>query len=876
MTRPMNPVPWQDLKRIFHAASQLPPGGRAEFLDRECGREGELRGEVESLLAHLDMLEAQGGFLDHSVVDLAAEMTAHDDLSPGSLLGPWRIVEELGRGGMGSVYLARRDDRRFEQEVAVKVVKRGMDTREVLRRFRREQHLLARMNHPGIARIYDAGSTPDGRPYVVMERVEGVPITHFCRTERLALDRRLDLFVEVCQAVAHAHENLILHRDLKPAHIVVDPGGTPRLLDFGIAGMLTSQEEGEEEATREDVRYLTPGHASPEQLRGEPLGTASDEYALGVILYQLLTGRHPFQELLDSPARLREAVLTRQAPPPSNCPLGPEGTDPGTPRGELRGDLDAIVLKTLRPGPEDRYGSVPGLMSDVRRFRAHLPVTARGDARLYRARKFMRRNGLGVVAGTVIVVGLSGTAAAFSAQSARVAAERDKAQQVTELLLDLIRGGDPLGPGGDSLTVRQVLDRGAQQLESDLATQPEVRLELEEALAQAYFHLGLFDAAEARAARAVDLARTHLSPRDPVFPRVLNQLAVILDQRGQYDEAEAYLTEALERIQERPGMLTAASDAELLEATVRNNLGRLLLVARGNPAAAEPLLTEALETRRRLLPPPNLELAASLHNLALVRQLRGELAQAVEPYRESLAMRIELLGPRHPQTSPSINNLALVLHGLGRYDEAEPLLRESLDARMEALGETHPTVAVARANLGMLLRDRGELDEAEAHLRRALEVTRVSFGTQHARTAAVESNLADLLREKGESADAESLYQHSLTSRLATLGPRHPHVAYSLTGLGQLRMGQGDADGADSLLTSALALRREVLPGGHPDLALTLVPLAQLRAAQGSNEVAAEMAREAWEIRLAALGPDHPRTLAAREVVQELAPESIR
>ena len=857
----MAPTDWSELKALFAEAVEFAAEERGAFLDRRCPPGSPLRDELEGLLHHHD---TAGAFLEEPVRDLAARLVSSGSAGLPDRIGPFRIVREIGRGGMGTVYQGERDEGGFEQRVAIKVIRRGMDTEDVHRRFLSERRILARLEHPNIARLLDGGVTADGRPYFVMEYIEGVPLTEYLRRQSLGLRDRLCLFQSICQAVDYAHRNLVLHRDLKPSNILITRDGQPKLLDFGVAKLLGSDDRPDTR-TRPEGLYLTPAFASPEQARGEPLTTASDVYALGLLLFELLTGERPFAA---GPTRSGDASrpLAREAPRPSAV-ASTLGRAAPVPAHQMRGDLDVIVATALRPEPARRYESAHRLLADMERYFAGLPILARKDSIGYRGGKFVRRHRWGVGAATAAALALVAALAVFVAQSIRIAGERDKAQRVTALLVDLLQGSDPAEALGDTLTARALLDRSSARIESELSGQPEVQAALLDVVGGLYHSLGLPDQAEPPLRQAVALRRAVLGPEHADVARSLNALGGVLDARGQFDEAEGLFEEALliRRSRFRP---PHAAIAESL-----NDLGQLLLFARQDFARAEPLLQEALEMRRRLFEPPHRDLAESVHNLALLEQLRGSYPEAADLYRESLAMRRTLFGETHPALLATLNNLALVLQAQGRYQEAEPLLRESLSLRRRLFGPSHPQVALALTNLGLSLRELGRLEEAEDLLRTGLGVAAAGFGPRHPRTATVMSNLADVLRDERELDEAETLYEQSLAIRREALGGDHPHVAFSLNGLGEIARMRGRLAISDSLHRAALELRRSRLGPDHPDVAQSLVGLARTEGDVGAWDDAEGHLREALRIRERALGGRHPATA---EVEVELAELLLR
>jgi serine/threonine-protein kinase len=661
---------------------------------------------------------------------------------------------------MGTVYLAARADEEFHKRVALKIIRSGADSAEVVRHFRRERQILAGLDHPNIAKLLDGGTTDDGLPYLVMEYIEGEPLIGYCDSRSLPVAERLKLFQSVCAAVQYAHRNLVVHRDIKPANILVATDGAPRLLDFGIAKLLNPELAGETPTATAMV--MTPEYASPEQARGARITTATDVYSLGVVLYELLTGRHPYRLASRQPLDVLKAVAEQEPERPSTAVerteerTGPGDAQPicsspeslartreGTPeklRRRLRGDLDNILMLALRKEPQRRYASVEALSDDVRRHLEGLPVTARKPTAAYRAGKFMRRHVAGVAASVVVLLLLVGFAAAMAVQSARVARERDlaqkerataqrereTAQRVSAFLVDLFKVSDPGEARGNTITAREVLDKGSEEIGTKLKEQPEVRATFMDTIGKVYVNLGLYD-------------------------------------------------------------------------------------------KAIPLLQEALETRGRALGRENAEVAQSLNSLAGLLTLRGDYARAEVLHREALAIRRKLLGNDHSDVARSLSNLAGVLAQQGDYAGAETAQREALAIFRKVLGNQHPDVAMSLNNLAGVLDYNGDYKGAEMLFREALGIWRKSLGNEHPHVAMGMYNLALVLYEQGDYAAAESLHQDALNLNRKMLGDTHSDVAMSMAGLAEAQCRQQKR--AEPLAREALAILRSALPGGHPYIA---------------------------------------------------------
>ncbi|HEX7071223.1 MAG TPA: protein kinase, partial [Rhodothermales bacterium] len=557
---------WREIDQLLAEALEREPEERLEWVRVACGEDTAL-GEAVIRLLRFD--EAAERHLGENVTDFAQPLlpelrdqlaAAEEDLAPGTRVGRYRIIERIGRGGMGTVYLAERADD-YRQRVALKLVKRGMDTDEILSRFRHERQILARLDHPNIARLLDGGAAEDGRPYLVVAYVEGEPIDAYCDARRLSVDERLGLFEHVCEAVRYAHASLVVHRDLKPSNILVTESGEVKLLDFGIAKLLEDDDDASAPLTRTGMHRLTPAYAAPEQIRGEPVTTAADVYALGVLLHELLVGRRPSA----TPTR-GDAIATIRTDRPSGTALtrgletadlqrilGARSTTLARLRRHLSGDLDTILLTALHSEPERRYSSAEALLEDVRRHRAHLPIRARRDSLSYRAQAFVRRHRFGVSVGAGALVLLLGFAVAMTLQQRATARERDrarieaaKATQVAGFLEELFGTADPFADERlDTLRVRDILARGAERVRSDLADQPQVRAQLLHVIGRVYYAIGYFDEAATNLRESVSLREQHVGVASLETAASLFDLATVRSDQGEVAEAVSLARRAL-------------------------------------------------------------------------------------------------------------------------------------------------------------------------------------------------------------------------------------------------------------------------------------------------------------------------------------------
>jgi eukaryotic-like serine/threonine-protein kinase len=899
---PMNVERWALIDRIFDEALDRPAGERASWVERACAGDAALLAAVRGLLASAaeaarvlgesaaPLADRMLGSADDSVhdgvhaarVSDAADAAAHGNASavqPGGRIGPYRVIREIGRGGMGAVYSAERADGEFEKRVALKLVKRGMDTDEILRRFQHERRILASLEHPHIARLYDGGVSGDGRPYLVMELVDGLPVTEWCDAQRLDVTARLELFRTVCEAVQHAHQNLVVHRDIKPSNVLVAADGTPRLLDFGIAKLLDDDDASAGPLTRTGIRLVTPGYAAPEQLRGEAITTATDVYGLGALLYELLTGRRHggWRRMHDGAAAEPEPVAPSAAvttPPAADASeiAAARGTTPQRLRRRLRGDLDTIVATALEPRLEARYASVSQLMDDVARHLGGLPIRARPAGRWYRARKFARRNRVPLASAAVVALSLVGGAAAATVQAHRAARERDvaqhergRAEQVTAFLVDLFDTADPtaVAGGGDTLRVRAVLDRGAERVRRELDGRPAIQGELLATLGRIYTNLGVYDAAEELLHDA--LALSPAAGHDAHAAR-LALLGDVAKERGDYPTADSLYDRAIAVLGD------ARPAADSLYAGLLGERG-LVLGYLGRYDEALALHERALRHAERAGPGADRLRSRIVNNLAIVRHDLGEYAVAESLFRQVFDAERVHLRPDHPGLATTLNNIAASVHYQGRYAEAEPLYIETIRLARTALGALHPSVGDYVQNLATLYDDQARYHEAEPFYREAVRIYVDAFGRSGARTAMALRNLAINRHAVGELEEAESLLREIEASLASELGEEHVYTVVSSVALARVLTAAGRMGEAFDRLTLGLTRLEAQLPPGHYLTETARRDLGAWYAAARDFDAAEPLLLASHAALVQSRGEDHVLAIEAQELLRQLHAE---
>ena len=837
----MSPERWSQAKVLFDEARRRPPASRGAFLDDACGGDAELRGEVERLLS--TEAEADAFFDTFGLVGLGG--APGGDGAPAPLrprsVGPWKVVGVLGHGGMGQVFEARRADGLFEQRAALKVVRPG-GAADLVARFRAERRVLATLEHPGIARLIDGGVTDDGRPYFAMEYVEGEPLLAFADAERLGIEDRLRLFRDVCDTVAYAHRRLVVHRDLKPSNILVTAEGTdrtpaPKLLDFGIAKLL--DEADAEGLTATGTPLMTPEYASPEQATGEAITTATDVYALGVLLFELLTGHRPYafperspqavtrviceaepalpSAVVERPAELKSRGGETMTVPPAELARRRRVT-PERLRRRLAGDLDTICLKALRKEPDRRYASADALADDIRRHLDGLPVRARRDTVGYRMRKFVRRHRVGVAASTLVVLSLAValSLALWHAQLARNDAAR--AHEVATFMTELLQEFNPNRSRGGVVTAEAVLDQAVVRVEEALGSNPAVQAHLFDQLGMIYQSYGHFDDAGSLLQRALALRRALHGTHHATIAESLHNLAWYWHVRGDYDRAEA-------------------------------------------------LYDEARAVHRRLGTEGGLDNAANLEGLALLARIRSDTARAERMLREVLAIRRAALPAGHPTIGASLTALAYLLTQREAYGEADALYREALAIQRRAFG-VHVQTAQVLHDYGALLTATGAYDRAEAHFREALSIRRSLLGASHPYLALSLHHIGWLYHLQGRYADAEPLYAEALAIQEAHFGTEHLAVANSRLVLGEARFHLGEVEAGLGLQRQAVALYERLLRPGHPSAAAAKLRFGRSLTVAGRYDEAEQHLQRSLAAFEAEGGPEHPRT---REAAAALA-----
>ena len=838
---PMTFERWNEIGALYERALSRPPGERAALLDAACGHDPALRAEVETMLA---AYEDDPDFLETPALPDDAGRPPlpgldAEDPAIGSV-GPYRLVRPLGRGGMGEVFLAVREVGAARQAVALKLLRPGLEDAAILRRFAAEQEILAQLDHPRIARMLDAGQAEDGRPFLVMEYVAGEPITAYCDRHRLPVDARLRLFVQVCEAVQFAHQHLVVHRDLKPSNILAaEPAaggdGQVKLLDFGIAKVLDPVGEAAL-LTQTGQQMLTPAYASPEQLAGAPAATTSDVYGLGVLLYELLTGRrphdagsHPASEktghMSEHHAERPSTVVTESAE--TDTAAGARRTSPERLQRRLRGDLDTIVLMALRADPNRRYGSAAALAEDIQRHLGGLTVRARPDTLGYRVGKFVGRHWAGVTAAAAFVALLLGFGVAMAWQQAETARERDRAEAAlvtsettTGFVMDLFEASAPEESRGDTLSARDLLERGTVRLAA-LDDQPDVQSALRLLIGRVYRQLGDLGAAGPLIETALAERRARLGAHEDVAA-ALTALARTRTDEARFGEAD---TLALEALQMRQALFGAAhpSTAENLTqlATLHKHQGRYDEAARR--------FREVLPIQRAALDADDPRLGETLFNYARLLDARTEYEEAVPLFREAFALYRRTDGADAPSTLIAMSGLGLVLARIGEHDEGIALLEEAAVLRRRVLGPDHPGVGTTLTSLSLALSIAGRDAAALPHLEKAEQIYRAAYGDRHPNVAATAYSRGRMLDHLGRQREAEAAFRDALSIRRAAYGEDHPRSALTEMSLGRMLQQGGRSAEAEALYVRALATMRAKLEPDHAWTRDTEAWLAEVR-----------------------------------------------
>jgi len=810
---------WQKIEALFEAVADATPVEREARLTAECGEDAALKSAVESLLAS----DRQSADPLSTAIGAAAEslLEAHKDRLIGTLVGAYRIVSVLGHGGMSTVYRAEREAAEFQQTVAIKVLHHAAVHPRLRSRLHSERHILATLDHPSIARLIDSGDLADGTPYLVMEHVDGQQIDAYCDDRSLEIRERLELFLEVCAAVQYAHSNLVVHRDIKAGNIFVTGDGKPKLLDFGIAKLLAPEGLSHTlPVTRLQERMLTPENAAPEQVLGRPITTATDIYSLGVLLYQLMTGRSPYRLLSYSQLQLERAICMDEPVRPSQAVIaklsGENDTDrakvsarrglsPARLRARLSGDIDAIVAMAMRKEPDRRYPSAEALALDVIRHLSERPVRARhGDWR-YTAGKFLRRHYVGAIGFAALILGLGAITGMTLWQNHRIEMahrateqERDHAQEVSAFLVDVFSQADPFNAQGHEPTAGEILDRGAARILTNNNLQPEVRAQLLESIGLAYRRQGLSDRAVPLFEQAVTIRRAE-RPFDPHrAAAALANLAQALNDGGHLVSAESYLQQAL-------AMSRSGDPSPSLEsADIMVQFGQFELDGKSDPRAASALFSDALQIYRSQLGNQNIAVATALGGLATCAAWSGDYLLAERYGREAVGIFQVTVSRNHPDYAAALGTLGYTLVQRGQYRDAGPLLTEALEIERGVFGANNQRVATIESHLALLYEREGDIRRAIDAALVAVDIATQRLGLTHYSTGYYLDSLANLYLKANDLSDAEKFARQALAVYAQSLPTQHLYVASARLLLGEVLLQRGDPAAAETEIRIAV------------------------------------------------------------------------
>jgi eukaryotic-like serine/threonine-protein kinase len=824
-----------------------------------CAEDDELARELASLLEHD---ATSHDFLDHAAMEVAARELVELEMESapveaGGQIGAYKILEQIARGGMGVVYRAEQQYP-VRRIVALKIIKPGMDTVEVVARFGSERQALAVMDHPAIAKVFAAGSTPQGRPYFVMEYVIGTSILDYCDQHKLTIPQRLRLFVSVCEGVQHAHYKSIVHRDLKPSNIlVVDVDGkpAPKIIDFGIAKALQDDSSSSKFASLTSVGAIvgTPQYMSPEQADGSDLDTRTDVYSLGVVLYELLVGAlpldftktplHQFAQKLQSEDAPRPSTKVRTLGAESSTNAGKRGADVRALTRQLRGDLDAITLKALEKDRNRRYSTPADLAVDLERYLRHEPVMARPAGIGYRTGKYLLRHRIGVALGSFTVLLLAVAAIAQTMELRKTKRERDRADRVTQFMTRMFVVSNPSEAHGNDIRAREILDKASRDIEKGLADDPQLRAQMMDVMGNVYNNLGLYAAADKLLREAVTVRRNILGVDNAATLQSMSALGDVLISETRYEEAEKLLHETVQRRR----VLLGAEHRDTLNAMSRL---ALLLNSQSKFADAEKINREVRDTARRVFGATDPLVGTASRRLAMDLAYEGRYPEAEKEFRELLAIDRKKFGADHPTVVGDLNNVGAILQQQRRYADAETVYSEALGVARKVFGPEHPTTLLTMGNLGQVFTQDGRGAEALKLLREVYAAKRKTLGPENRSTLVTGSNLAYAMRMTNQLREAETLVRENLQVTRRVLGPMHTDTLVTQETLGDILKAEGRYAEAAQVLRKTLEDRRETLGVNHPYVAETFYRLACVLALAGKRDEAFSNLQSAAELAL--------------------------
>ncbi len=865
----MNHEQWEKIAIIFEEALKLTEPERTEFISDACGGDSELLEEVRSLI------EADRNI--PSVLQGQASDAIHIQSLKnyeGKIIGNYRILNQIAEGGMGSVFLAERADGQFEQKVALKIIKPGMNSTEIIRRFQFERQILARLQHPNIARLLDGGLTEEKLPYFTMEYVEGEPIDQYCDKKNLSLNERLKLFSDVCNAIKYAHQNLVIHRDLKPSNIIIKKDGTVKLLDFGIAKVFTEDDSPDQIAlTRTGLYVMTPEYASPEQIRGESISTSTDIYSLGLILYQLITGEKVYEIKTKSPLELEKIICHTQPVKPSsaiklllakNKSVAEQiskthNNHPYKLIKILSGDLDNICLMALRKEPERRYSSTEQFQQDIINYLEGRPVSARQNTVYYRTNKFIIRHKIGVISAfSIFLIAASLTTFYFiqlKEERDKAQIEAKKAEEVSKFLTNIFKLSDPYQARGETITARELLDRGAQKINQELSAQPDVKATMLKVIGDVYTNLGLFDKSEPLLKEALKI-RKEINNNGIEEAKSLRDLGQLYTFEGKYSKADSLLSKAL--------------DIYAINSAKEDNdygwiLGDLAWVfkSRGNYSKSELYYKKAIEVLKKDKESGNEDLLTMMNNFALELHEEGKYDEAEKMFKETLRLQKEIYGSKpHPEISTTTYNLAELLRDRGKYDEAEEMFKTSLAMDTKLSGSENPDVAYSLQGLASVYKIKGNFNEAQKLFFKVLNMRKKFLGDNHPDVAYALSNLGLLYYAEEKYDASRNYYEMALLLHKKLNGPNHPSVAICLNKLGLINYKKGNYKKAEGQIRQSMRIEEKSIGKKNLTYASDLLTLAFIKSAFKDNDSIAILSKEVVKTAKESMGTDKSPFLA--------------